>query len=107
MAGHLGKTLAELDALVGMDELRAWQAFDRVDPIGSYRGDLQAATISQHIAIWAAAGKNTPPLIDLLPIDPHPMTPEQKQAVDAAKARARSDAYTANLIATLQSKVKK
>ncbi|MGA6100928.1 phage tail assembly protein T [Psychrobacter pocilloporae] len=107
MAGHLGKTITELDALVGMDELRAWQAFDSIDPIGGYRGDLQAATIAQHIAMWSGHCKETPPLAELLPIDPHPMTPEQKDAVDAAKARARSDAYTANLIATLQSKVKK
>lgn len=98
--------MSEIDALVGMDELRAWQAFDSIDPIGGYRGDLQAATIAHHIAYWSGHCKEAPPLTELLPIDPHPMTPEQKDAAEAAKAKARSEAYTASLIASLQSRVK-
>lgn len=99
--------MSEIDALVSMDELRAWQAFDSIDPIGGYRGDLQAATIAQHIAIWSGHCKETPPLTELLPIDPYPMTPEQREAADRAKAKAQSEAYTASLIATLQSKAQK
>lgn len=90
-----------------MDELRAWQAFDSIDPIGSYRGDLQAATIAQHIAIWSGNCKETPPLKELLPIDPYPMTREQSQSLNDAKAKAQSEAYTANLIAALQNKAQK
>ena len=102
----MGKTVAELDATMSMSELRAWQAFDRVDPIGGYRGDLQAAKIMQHIAIWSGYCKDVPSLRELLPINPNPLTVEQQQAADEADKAARQEAYTSALIATLQRRTK-
>lgn len=107
MAGHLSKTIAEIDALVGMDELRAWQAFDRVNPIGDYRMDLNFAAMKQQIAKWSGYCTELPGLKELLVIDPFPLTDEQR-AIETAKAdAARSEAYTQSLIATLKSRVKK
>lgn len=107
MAGHLSKTIAEIDALVGMDELRAWQAFDRVNPIGDYRLDLNFAMLSQKIAQWSGYCKELPSLKELLVIDPFPLTDEQRDIENAKADAARSEAYTQSLIATLKSRVKK
>ncbi|MGB6924820.1 phage tail assembly protein T [Psychrobacter sp.] len=90
-----------------MDELRAWQAFDRVNPIGDYRMDLNFAMLFQKIAQWSGYCKELPSLKELLVIDPFPLTDEQR-AIETAKAdAARSQAYTQSLIATLKSRVKK
>lgn len=107
MAGHLSKTIAEIDALVGMDELRAWQAFDRVNPIGDYRMDLNFAAMKQQIAKWSGYCTELPSLKELLVIDPFPLTDEQR-AIEKAKAdAARSEAYTQSLIATLKSRAER
>ena len=73
LAGHLGKTVAELSATLSIDELKEWRAFDRVDPIGGYRGDLQAALIA-----YVQAGGKDSKLSDYLVVDPNPMTNEQR-----------------------------
>lgn len=91
---------------MSMSELRAWQAFDRIDPIGGYRGDLQAAKIMQQIARWSGYCKDLPSLLELLPIDPNPLTPEQQQAAEAAQKAERQEAYTSALVATLQRRAK-
>ena len=89
-----------------MSELRAWQAFDSIDPIGGYRGDLQAATIARHIAIWSGHCKEPPSMRELLAIDPYPLTPEQQQVAKDAEDAARSETYTSALISTLQRRAK-
>lgn len=71
LAGHLGKTVGELEATMSASELSEWLAYDRLDPIGGYRGDIQAATIAASMG----GGK----LSDYLIIDPNPMTDEQRQ----------------------------
>lgn len=91
---------------MSIDELRAWQAFDHIDPIGGYRGDLQSAIIAQQIAVWSGHCKELPPLKDFLAVDPNPMTPEQRAAVDAQAAKAQSDAYVEALIASMQRRSK-
>lgn len=90
-----------------IDELREWQAFDQVNPVGDYRLDLNFAKLGQQIAIWSGYCKDTPTLKDLLVVDPFPMTQEQYDIVVARENAARSEAYTQALIATLQSRAKK
>lgn len=92
---------------MSIDELRTWQAFDSVNPIGDHRMDLNFAALKQQIAAWSGHCKEVPSVKDLLVIDPVPLTNEQ-HAIETAKAdAARSQAYTESLIATLQSRVKR
>tara|TARA_R110000850_G_scaffold155279_3_gene279465 strand:- start:46 stop:327 length:282 start_codon:yes stop_codon:yes gene_type:complete len=91
---------------MGIDELREWQAFDRVNPIGDYRMDLNFAKLAQQIAAWSGYCKEAPSLKDLLVVDPFPLTNEQR-AIETAKADAeRSQAYTESLIANLKRRAK-
>lgn len=46
LALRLGRTLHELQQSVTASELKMWIAFDRMSPIGDWRGDVQAAQIS-------------------------------------------------------------
>lgn len=72
--------MAELEATLSLDELAEWKAFDKVDPIGGYRGDLQAAMIALMQSQNAEAK-----LSDFLVIDPHPMTNEQREHYEQLK----------------------
>lgn len=91
---------------MGIDELREWQAFDSVNPIGDYRMDLNFALLAQKIIAWSGHCKEAPSIKDLLVIDPFPLTNEQR-AIETAKADAeRSQAYTESLIATLKRRAK-
>ena len=80
LAGHLGKTVAELSATLSITEFNEWIAFDRVDPIGGYRGDLQAAIVAR-----AMAGGE---IKDHILVDPFPMTEEQKEQQEKARREA-------------------
>ncbi|MDF7657637.1 DUF4035 domain-containing protein [Erwiniaceae bacterium L1_54_6] len=46
LALRLGRTLHELRETLTASELKMWLAFDRLSPIGDWRGDVQAAQIS-------------------------------------------------------------
>ncbi|WP_312604938.1 phage tail assembly protein T [Kosakonia cowanii] len=46
LALRLGRTLHELRQTLTASELKMWIAFDRVSPIGDWRGDVQAAQIA-------------------------------------------------------------
>lgn len=81
---------------MSIDEFRQWQAFDSVDPIGGYRGDLQAALIAQQVA--ARPGSK---LTDYLIIDPNPQTDEQKAATESARKAAQVQANTDSLFTML------
>lgn len=56
LALRLGRTLHELRSSVTASELKMWIAYDRVSPIGDWRGDVQAAQISA-AAFNAQGGK--------------------------------------------------
>ena len=91
---------------MSIDELQEWQAFDRVNPIGNYRMDLNFAVLAQQIARWSGHCTKVPSLKELLAVDPLPLTNEQR-AIETAKADAeRSQAYTESLIASLKKRVK-
>ena len=92
---------------MSIDELREWQAFDSVSPIGDYRMDLNFAGLSQQIAAWSGHCKEVPSLKDLLVIDPFPLTNEQRAIQDAEQIAARKAAYTDALISSLKRRAKK
>ena len=46
LALRLGRTLQELRETITASELKMWIEFDRISPIGDWRGDAQAAQIS-------------------------------------------------------------
>lgn len=56
LALRLGRTLHELRNSMTASELKMWIAYDRVSPIGDWRGDIQAAQISA-AAFNAQGGK--------------------------------------------------
>ncbi|WP_227548300.1 phage tail assembly protein T [Moraxella catarrhalis] len=57
-------TVAELASKMSYVEFLEWQAFHDIDPIGGYRGDIQAAMIAASMG----GGK----LSDYMIIDPKP-----------------------------------
>lgn len=63
LALRLGRTLHELRSTITASELKMWIAYDRMSPIGDWRGDVQAAQISA-AAFNAQGGKAN--LADLL-----------------------------------------
>jgi len=92
---------------MGIDELREWQAFDSVNPIGDYRMDLNFAVLAQQIAAWSGHCKEIPSVKDLLVIDPFPLTNQQRAIEAKAQDDARSQAYTDALISSLKKRTKK
>lgn len=91
---------------MSIDELREWQAFDRVNPIGDYRTDLNFASLAQQVAAWSGHCKEVPSLKELLAVDPFPLTNEQRAIQLVEQDKARSEAYTESLIASLKKRVK-
>lgn len=56
MALRLGRTVHELRQTLTASELKMWIAYDRLSPIGDWRGDVQAAQVAT-AAINAQGGK--------------------------------------------------
>lgn len=76
-------------------EFAEWQAYDRLDPIGAYRGDIQSAII----ASATAGGK----VSDYIVIDPNPMTDAQKHAAEQKAQKAQLQAQVMRTIAMFKS----
>lgn len=55
---RMGRTVSELRATITASELKMWIAYDRLSPIGDWRGDVQAAQVSTAI-LNAQGGKAT------------------------------------------------
>lgn len=53
---RLGRTLNELRQTLTASEMKMWLAYDRISPIGDWRGDVRAAQISAAV-INAQGGK--------------------------------------------------
>ncbi|TWV81511.1 phage tail protein [Moraxella sp. VT-16-12] len=94
LAGHLGKTVSELERTLTISELAEWRAYDEIDPIGGYRMDLGFALLA-----YLQAGDTDKSLADFLVIDPNPMTDDERQVWEdeqhAIKARAEVQAMIA------------
>ncbi len=57
LALRLGRTLSELRQSMTASELMMWIEFDRNNPIGDVRGDIQAAQITS--AVYGSQGVKT------------------------------------------------
>lgn len=58
LALRMGRTLHELRNSLTASELKMWIAYDRMSPVGDWRGDVQAAQVSTAI-LNAQGGKAT------------------------------------------------
>lgn len=58
LALRLGRTLHEIRETLTASELKMWIAYDRISPIGDWRGDVQSAQVSAAV-INAQGGKAT------------------------------------------------
>lgn len=76
--------MGELERMMTVREFAEWQAYDCLDPIGGYRGDIQSAVV----ACAMAGGK----LSDYLVIDPNPMTDDERQAHELEQQKAELQA---------------
>lgn len=77
MAGHLGMTVAQLKSSLDDEELGYWIAYDRLDPIGGYRFDVNFA----QLAMLQVGDKNSK-LSDFLLFDPNPITEEETERLE-------------------------
>ena len=87
----MGKTVGELERTMTAREFAEWQAYDRLDPIGGYRGDIQAAVV----ACAMAGGKPS----DYLIIDPNPMTDEEREAYELEQQKVQLQAQMERTLA--------
>lgn len=89
LALALGRTVGELETSLSYDELIEWQAYDRLDPFGGYRQDIQTAHL-----LYAKLGNDDNTITDFLPIDPNPMTDEMREEYEQyqAERQAQKDA---------------
>lgn len=89
LALALGRTVRELECTLSVHELAEWQAYDRLDPFGGYRQDIQTAHL-----LYAKLGNDDHNISDFLPIDPNPMTDEMREQYERYKAeqQAQKDA---------------
>lgn len=81
--------MGELEHTLAVDELVEWQAYDRLDPFGGFRQDIQTAHL-----LYAKLGNDEVSISDFLPIDPNPMTDEMREAYEQyqAEQQAQKDA---------------
>jgi len=60
-------------------ELRDWERFNAVEPIGEVRGDIQAAIIAQAaVSPYRKKGKPPPKLKDFMPFHQEDETPRER-----------------------------
>lgn len=87
LAGHLGWSVRQIETQMTAKELDEWIAYDKLDPIGGFRADLQTAHL-----LYAKFGGEGKSLADFLPIDPNPMTDEERerQAIEREKQRIKN-----------------
>nr|WP_263077298.1 DUF4035 domain-containing protein [Moraxella nasicaprae] len=62
-----------------------WQAYDRLDPFGGFRQDIQTAHL-----LYAKLGNDGVSISDFLPIDPNPMTDEMREEYERHKAQVQA-----------------
>lgn len=77
-------TVGQLSAQLSEEELIEWMAYDELDPIGSYRSDVQTALLA-----YMQSGSKDATLDDFILFDPNPMTDEQKQEQERQAQEAK------------------
>lgn len=91
-------TVAQLDQTMSHRELMQWQAYDKIDPIGGYRQDINTA----FMAYLAYGNKDKHSISDFLVIDPEPMSARLKEQAEIAKQKQRLGRQAAQLAADFQ-----
>lgn len=94
LAGHLGKTVSELEQTLTVSELNEWRAYDVIDPIGGYRTDLGFALLAR-----MQSGDESKSVQDFLIIDPHPMTDEEREVYEQEQWENQARQEVADMIA--------
>lgn len=94
LAGHLGKTVGELEQTLTMSELNEWRVYDVIDPIGSYRTDLGFALLA-----YMQAGDKDKSVQDFLIIDPNPMTDDEREVFEQEQWENEARQEVADMIA--------
>lgn len=76
--------MEEWRAIMTREEFLTWKAYDRIEPIGDARGDVQTAQICQAVSAVAAgfAGQRVAPLTDHM-IDWNAEPEPEEQDTDA------------------------
>lgn len=80
-------------------EFLEWQAYDEIDPIGSYRTDVNFAMLA-----YLQAGDKDKSLEDFILFDPHPMTDDEREIAKAKKAQLEAQAEVQAMIAMFHRK---
>ena len=89
LALALGRTVNELLGTISSDEISEWQAYDRIEPFGSWRDDLRIGTLTAVVAN-GLSGSGEFRTEDFM-LDTR--TKEERVADDRAKALKRTRAY--------------
>lgn len=89
--------MGELEQSLTVSEFIEWQAYDRLDPFGGFRTDLQTAHL-----LYAKYGDKNAQLSDFLPIDPMPMTDEMREIYELHQAKKQAEKETQALIAMFE-----
>lgn len=75
-------------------ELTEWMAYNRFDPIGGFRQDLQTAHL-----LYAKLGGEDKNISEFLPVDPNPMTDEQLAEIEKQRMFDELQSQTQRMIA--------
>lgn len=87
-------TVLQLSSEMTSSELTEWMAYDRFDPIGGFRQDLQTAHL-----LYAKLGGGDKKISDFLPVDPNPMTDEQRAEIEKQRMLDELQSQTQRMIA--------
>lgn len=94
----MGKTVNELKSSLSQAELIDWMAYDRLDPIGGYRQDLQTAMLA-----LVQSGSATATLNDFILIDPNPVTEEEAERLERERQAEQAKLAQQRVVAMLDS----
>lgn len=87
-------TVGQLTAQLSEEELVEWIAYDRLDPIGNYRSDVQTALLA-----YMQSGSKDATLDDFILFDPDPVSDEecqeQERQAHEAKLKEQTEAMKA------------
>lgn len=82
-------TVGQLTAQLSEDELTEWFAYDRLDPIGNYRSDMQTALLA-----YMQSGSKDAVLDDFVLFDPEPRPLEEIEQEEREAQKAKLQAQT-------------
>tara|TARA_R110000803_G_scaffold43701_3_gene93020 strand:+ start:8564 stop:8896 length:333 start_codon:yes stop_codon:yes gene_type:complete len=97
LAGHLGRTVAELQATMGIREFIEWAAYYKLNPFGPVRGDYQAALIASTVANANRSSKQRAPKLEDFLLKFGAVVRRASPESIAAKFRMFAKAHNANL----------